>query len=97
MENYWDGALWVCTDCYLAREGDGPTEEVEHEPWGLLDDTYQVACGLTEEAHDERCTPDMQDDGSCTCEYIDFSYSDCDACGSDLGGSRFAYAYKVVS
>lgn len=97
MDNFWDGTLWVCVDCHMAREGDGPTEEVEHEPWGLLDDTYQVGRGLTEEAHDESCTPDMQDEGSCTCEHIDFSYSDCDACGSDLGGTRHAYSYQVVS
>lgn len=86
MDNFWDGTLWVCTDCCLAREGDGPTEEVEHEPWGLLDDTYQVGLGLTEEAHEK----------GCTCAHIDFSYSDCDACGSDLGGTRHAYSYRVV-
>ena len=97
MATFWDGTLWVCTDCLMARESDGPTEEVEHEPWGLLDDTYQVACGLTEEAHGEDCTSDQRIGGSCTCECIDFSYSECDACGSDLGGTRHAYAYKVVS
>ena len=97
MSNYWDGTLWVCVDCYLTREGDGPTEETEREPWGLLDAAYQVACGLTEEAHGENCTTELRNDGSCTCEHVDFSWSDCDACGSDLGGERLAYSYRVVS
>ena len=87
MDNFWDGTLWVCVDCFLTREGDGPTEEPEREPWGLLDDTYQVGRGLAEDDHSE----------DCNCELVDFSWSACDACGSDLGGERRAYSYRVVS
>ena len=97
MSNFWDGTLWVCVDCYLTREGDGPTEETEREPWGLLDDTYQVGCGLPEEAHAADCTEEQWSDGGCECEYVEFSWSGCDACGSSLGGDRYAYSYRVVS
>ena len=97
MDHLWDGTLWVCVDCYLTREGDGPTEETEREPWGLLDDTYQVGCGLTEDDHSEDCTADEWLAWACDCEHVDFSWSDCDACGSSLGGDRYAYSYRVVS
>ena len=97
MDNYWDGTLWVCIDCCLARECNGPTEDADREPWGLFDDTYEIGRGLPEAGHVADCTGDERLNGYCACEHVDFSMSDCDACGSSLGGERHAYSYRVVN
>ena len=97
MDNYWDGTLWVCIDCHMTREGDGPAEDADCEQWGLIDDTYEVTHGLAEEDHGADCTPSKRLSGYCNCDYVEFSMSDCDACGSTLGGERHAHSYRVVS
>ena len=97
MDNYWDGTLWVCIECrYTAEVGDDP-HEYGREPWGLIDDTYEVTHGLAEEGHGADCTPSKRLSGYCNCDYVEFGWSACDACGDTFGGERHAYSYRVVS
>lgn len=79
------GTLWVCDDCLFAREGDG-TENPDREPWGLEPDT-DVTAGLTWDEHScGDAEANFRDGIECECEQIEFTWSDCEGCGSTLAG-----------
>lgn len=90
--------IWVCTDCLMvAANGELPDPEPECEPWSKLEGEF-VTMGLVAEEHNEDCpnvdheTGEWLGIGDCTgCETQDFSWSNCEGCGSHLGGSRHAF------
>jgi hypothetical protein len=60
----------------------------------LIDEGDEITTGLIREEHAEDC-PNFDGDTWLgehdePCETRDFSWSSCDGCGSDLGGSRHA-------
>lgn len=85
------GVIWVCLDCMLAREGDGPTETPDCEPWSLIGDDVEITAGMVFEEH--YCSDPGEQE--CDCERIEFSWGTCQGCGSTLGGERYAYTYWV--
>lgn len=90
------GTIWVCTDCMiLAANGEEPLDrpDSEPEPWALWPDSAgETTMGLLREQHEcDYATGGEY--GDCDCERREFSWSDCDGCGSRLGGARYAYTY----
>ena len=74
-----DDASWICQDCLMAiANGDLPEDPAEIDrPWLRLDEipsTWVVLLDPTDSGRDCR----------------GFSWSQCDCCGSRLGGSRHA-------
>lgn len=92
------GSSWVCLDCcYYISFGELPshmTDEEAHawsESWDKANAGYRHTLGLASEEHDENCPRFHGDtDVECDCEVITFSSSQCDCCGSHLGGERHA-------
>lgn len=86
--------IWVCDCCLFAREGDGDGCDgnggCEGTPWSSIPDGYHVSCGLFAEEHSCGWTGEPKD-FDCDCERREFSWSACEGCGSNLGGSRHAY------
>lgn len=80
------GTAWVCVDCLMADEGDGPVEGADCAPWSRIGDC-DVTPGLLEEEHSSWC----ENPEECECEVDTFSRSSCDGCGSHLAGERHAY------
>lgn len=75
---------WVCVDCHMVHHtGEAPDMPEGCEPWSKLEEGQTATSGLLREEHD--CEEGY------SCEYDSFSWSDCDGCGSLLGGERFAY------
>jgi len=81
------GLISVCTDCMLAHaNGDVPEREPgEPEPWALLTFGYTPAMGGE---HRENCTEADRGEG-CDCDYLGFSMTQCEGCGSRLDGERY--------
>lgn len=80
--------IWTCVDCMFVQ-ANGETEgEPDRPPLGLLDGV-EVTLGLMQEEHDTGCTA-IDDGGECECETQEFSWRQCEGCGSTLGGSRHA-------
>lgn len=92
---------WACQCCTLVmanREccdsdshgGDGK-EPLSDIPYGA-----HTTLGMHAEDHDRTCA-NWQDDYEyrpmveCDCDRMSFSWRSCDACGSNLGGSRHAF------
>lgn len=75
--------LLACFDCTNARENGA---EDYPQAWRLLPDD-DVTSGLDYSRHDCE-SPGLVD---CDCEIIEFSVSDCDACGTTLAGARWYY------
>ena len=86
---------WVCVDCHLTHHmGEDHVVENGCEPWSLIESGQSFTPGLLQEDHG--CGwEDMEDheEPPCDaeCETDSFSWTDCDGCGSPLGGQRFAY------
>lgn len=96
MSEFWDGTLWVCVDCLIAREGD-LDEAPDREPWGLIGDDVTVAHGLDDDEHGCGMPwPERAESDECDCERQQFAMSACGACGSTLGGTREAYSYRLA-
>ena len=90
------GTIWVCTDCMILHaNGDEPTDPREDEPapWALWDDGSDVTMGITREDHDCDDPDAWERADDCGCERREFSWSQCQGCGSHLGGSRYAFTY----
>lgn len=88
------GTLWVCVDCtFLAVNGDAPVDPdpTQPEPWASFGDQLDVTPGLIATEHD--CDYAAGEWQECECETRSFSLSQCDGCGSYLGGSRHAFTY----
>ena len=87
--------LWVCDDCLFAEasgeEREGP--KPDREPWGLVEDSAEVTAGLLYSEHADDCPNREAEEWveECECEQVSFSWSACDGCGSQLGGSRHGY------
>lgn len=86
---------WVCVDCHMTHHtGEAPDMPEGCEPWSKLEEGQTATSGLLQAEH--ACGwEDMDRDSEPTCDYecehVSFSWSDCDGCGSTLGGERFAY------
>lgn len=93
--DHWNG--WACTDCtMLIANGETPPEMTEAETAAWLneidrrmDGTTTVTLGrmLGEDGceHRQLCEEHMDQ-----CERDEFSWAQCDYCGSTLGGERHA-------
>lgn len=84
--------LWVCIDCMLMHANGETSGEVDREPWSLWSADDEITMGMRWEDHEcEDPEETFRNGGECYCETQDFSWSDCDGCGSTLGGERFAF------
>lgn len=92
---------WACTDCFvLLVNGDMPGHMSEEEvnEWHAryvkgIGDT-EVTPGMLAEYHE--CANDNGDrPEECDCETRTFSWSPCDICHSNLGGTRHAITWWV--
>lgn len=87
--------LWVCVDCimHLANGECGRCYDDDNHnrmpPLGLLAGD-EITMGLMREEHSNYCDPDVDDGYECDCEVNTFSWSQCQGCGSMLGGERHA-------
>jgi len=85
------GTLWVCINCatmHANGEGSVDPDPNEPEPWAREPET-DVTMGLLRSEHDDGCDPESE----CSCEHREFSWAQCDGCGSTLGGSREAFTW----
>ena len=83
---------WVCVDCHMMHHtGESPDMPEDCEPWSKLEEGQTATSGLLREEHN--CGWEFDELNQCEneCETDTFSWSDCDGCGSTLGGDRFAY------
>jgi hypothetical protein len=97
--------IWVCSDC-MFHEANGECsscagqthEQDSHDrpPLGLLEG-QDISLGMLFEKHAHGCAvhdhnDHVDDFAECDkdCENDDFSWSECEGCGSNLGGSRHA-------
>lgn len=87
--------IWVCVDCmqHAANGECGGCDDEQHDrpPLGLLDG---VECTLGLIADEHECDPDGP---LCECEDVEFSWHQCEGCGSTLGGSRHAMTVWEVA
>ena len=83
---------WICSDCLIwIANGDLSGIESEEDVARIRDADGESATGYWVPGGD--C--EEHDDGAECCPYggcetLEFSWSSCDRCGSDLGGSRHA-------
>lgn len=103
--------VWVCVDCLFSHHGFddhemGEPYPTDPAPLDLLVDAPHVTGGMTSEHHDTPCGSFDSPGGDflggqCECEEVTFSWSRCQGCGSNLGGSRHAltawYPKKVLA
>lgn len=94
---------WCCTDCLvLLANGETPIEmdaretaeylaRVDHYCEGA-EVTLGRMLGEDECEHDDACSEDHAE----SCEQVTFSWSRCDVCGSNLGGSRNAVTFWLT-
>lgn len=83
--------LSICVDClmHLANGECGSCHDDnghDREPLNSIPNTDLVTLGTLE--HSEYCR--RESDGECDCENLGFSWSQCEGCGSNLGGDRYA-------
>lgn len=96
---------WVCYDCLgLLANGETPENMDEEQTAAWLkeierrEDGADVTLGLMASEHESSC-PNIDEDGDwiggseCQCERQEFSWSQCNLCGSRLGGSRDAVTF----
>lgn len=92
---------WCCTDCLmLFANGETPERMTEKESAAWLAEIDRRTEGLDVALggeHEENC-PNVIDGQwmgttDCGCERQEFSWSQCDTCGSRLGGSREAVTF----
>jgi hypothetical protein len=91
------GTIWVCIDCMLheANGECGGCHDDEHEggePLSSIGDGFSATMGMTWDEHAEDCQNRIEGEwrGECDCETDTFSTSQCEGCGSQLHGSRYA-------
>lgn len=93
---------YACSDCVqLIANGESPVDisQADSEAWltsvSERNDGYQVTLGMPVEEHNETCTETDRDYG-CDCETVSFTWSSCDVCGGNQGGSRDAVSFFKV-
>lgn len=91
--------IWVCQDCmFVHANGETGNESPDREPWEYLfdrePDGSSVTMGLTREEHECGWQDDEDSEcwQECECADTEFSWSQCQGCGSTLGGSRHAFS-----
>lgn len=96
MSEIYD-TIWVCMDCMLHQangECGGCHKGHDKEPLSSITDGFTVAMGMPSEEHAEDCETCIQarvpDNYECDCERNTFSTSQCEGCGSQLHGERYA-------
>jgi hypothetical protein len=94
---------WACTDCLmLLANGETSPEWTQEETDAYVarveerNPAGSITLGMVREEHE--CADDdgqTENDrgGECECEQQSFSWSPCDVCGSNLGGSRHAVTF----
>jgi len=73
--------VWACVDCLMLLVNGEPNPE-----WSPLDEAEHVT--RIEERFPTEILVHVGDESS----DVDFSWSQCDTCGSTLGGSRYRFA-----
>jgi hypothetical protein len=76
------GTLWICTDCIQFLANGERNEGADREPLSAVSDGVFITLGIGREDHD------CEDPEDCECAVRPFSWSDCEGCGSPLGGER---------
>jgi hypothetical protein len=101
IESY---TIWVCVCCMMMSANGECCDSDEHggdgcEPLSALGEYDNVCSGMDTSEHAEDClfrtmgrgiTGNAPDDYECECETNTFSWSQCEGCGSYLGGARYA-------
>lgn len=85
--------IWVCVDCMFVHangECDPDRPDSEPEVWSRVGEDCDVTVGSLSEEHAAGCT-DVDRSEGCDCERREFSWSQCEGCGSWLVGSRYAF------
>lgn len=91
---------WVCEHCYVHLVNGDCTEpdtccngQPHRTPLALFVAPMYVTPGILSSEHADGC-PNRNDyrtySVECDCETHTFSWTACDGCGSNLGGSRYA-------
>lgn len=94
-KKYATTTYWVCIDCHMVHHiGDEHEVLSGLEVWNTIEDDQTYTSGLLQEDH--QCgweEMDSNDEPPCDgeCETATFSWADCEGCGTNLGGQRFAY------
>lgn len=95
MSDYWNG--WACSDCImLICNGEFPPDMSENERDAYLARIAAKMVGTLDVSPgrmlgDDGCEcEECDDEHAAGCEFMEFSWTDCDYCGSTLGGSRHA-------
>ncbi len=99
------GTGWCCSDClFLFANGETPVNmnEDEIEAWMAEIDSRTAGSHVVLGGEHKDCVNIGADDGwlgvgDCDCETQEFSMSQCDVCGSRLGGSRHAVTYFATN
>jgi hypothetical protein len=95
------GIGWCCVDCLMfLANGEAPEQDTEDwiAAFNKRNEGTEITLGMLADGHSSDC-PNLAEDGSwlggeeCYCEQHDFSWSQCDTCGSTLGGSRDAVTF----
>jgi hypothetical protein len=89
--------IWVCVDCRMADATGEPQDGAECEPWSHANAELEPTAGLRREEHECGKELGLSLDTECGCEEETFSWSSCEGCGSDLGGSRWPYTVSWES
>jgi hypothetical protein len=85
--------LSICVDCLQVLANGVESDEQQRvsermtEKWGATDISLGMSTGVWGCGHDHEAT---SEDHAENCEYLGFSIWDCQGCGSDIGGDRFA-------
>lgn len=82
--------IGVCTDCMIAREGDGDPDRPADLPreWSLIGLGYDVTMGGE---HADSCLESDREEHGCGCGDRGFTQSSCEGCGDHHHGDRFTY------
>lgn len=86
------GRIDVCTDCihvHANGECDPFRPEDLPDPLCLIVAPLSVTMGLAVDEHSEHCTATDREEG-CDCEHTTFSTYQCEGCGDDHHGERYA-------
>ena len=97
---------WCCTDCLMLIAYDEMPPEMDElatDAWlaeiARRSDGGHWTLGMAADYHDQDCpninheTGEWLGNADCSCEEQEFSWRQCEVCGSTLGGTRHAVTY----